>query len=274
MAEHIEGPLYYERMGRTGRPIAFVHPNPMDQSCWIYQMAHLSTWYRCIAIDIPGYGKSPKATEGLTRYDMAQACWEAVDDACPDGEPAILVGCSVGSSIVPHMYHLRPEQTAAFVVCGTGYTPPGTNETGARRSKDYREKGLGFRFDHTFQDFSPYFRTTPMAHWFANLYTERNEWADLDSIVYQFLADNPGDETFYTSIGCPALILTGDQDNAHPRSFALKEKIPGCELKVLPGAGHACQIEQPWLFDKYMLEFLDKNGLFPGMQKPLAAAAF
>ena len=80
MADHIDGPLYYERMGRTGPVIAFVHPNPMDQSCWIFQMAHLSTWYRCIAIDIPGYGRSPKAQPGLTMDDMAQACWEAIDE--------------------------------------------------------------------------------------------------------------------------------------------------------------------------------------------------
>src|SRR5271170_7189168 len=76
VAEHIDGPLYYERMGRTGPVMAFVHPNPMDQSCWIYQMAHMSTWYRCIAIDIPGYGRSPKARPGLTMDDMAQACWK------------------------------------------------------------------------------------------------------------------------------------------------------------------------------------------------------
>ena len=34
-------------------------------------------------------------------------------------------------------------------------------------------------------------------------------------------------------------------------------------MKILYGAGHACQIEQPWLFDRYMLEFLKKHGLFP-----------
>ena len=83
MAAHIDGPLYYEKMGRKGPVIAFVHPNPMDQSCWIFQMAHLSTWYRCIAIDIPGYGRSPKAQDGLTMADMAQACWEAIDAEFP-----------------------------------------------------------------------------------------------------------------------------------------------------------------------------------------------
>ena len=48
MANNIDGPLYYERMGRSGPLMAFVHPNPMDQSCWIFQMAQLSTWYRCM----------------------------------------------------------------------------------------------------------------------------------------------------------------------------------------------------------------------------------
>jgi len=39
MAEHIDGPLYYETMGKSGPVMAFVHPNPMDQSCWIFQIA-------------------------------------------------------------------------------------------------------------------------------------------------------------------------------------------------------------------------------------------
>ena len=117
MANNIQGPLYYERMGRTGPVMAFVHPNPMDQSCWIFQMAHLSTWYRCIAIDIPGYGRSPKAGAGLTMEDMAEGCWEAIDDALP-GETAILVGCSVGSSLAPYMYHRRPDRTAAMILSG------------------------------------------------------------------------------------------------------------------------------------------------------------
>src|ERR1041384_6114117 len=81
MAPHIDGPLYYETTGKRGPVMAFVHPNPMDQSCWIFQLAQMSTWYRCIAIDLPGYGRSPKARAGLTMADVAQACWEAIDDA-------------------------------------------------------------------------------------------------------------------------------------------------------------------------------------------------
>ena len=99
---------------------------------------------------------------------------------------------------------------------------------------------------------SPAFRTTPMAHWFANLFTERNDFADVQSIIYQFASPSPEDDSFYNDIKVPTIILTGSQDNSHPRSFALRDRIPGCELKVLPGAGHACMLEQPWLFDSFM----------------------
>jgi len=66
-------------------------------------------------------------------------------------------------------------------------------------------------------------------------------------------------------IKCPTIILTGSEDGSHPRAPALKERIPGCEMKILYGAGHACQIEQPWLFNRYMIAFLKKHGLHPAV---------
>jgi pimeloyl-ACP methyl ester carboxylesterase len=264
MAQHILGPLYYERMGRSGPVMAFIHPNPMDQSCWIFQMAHLSTWFRCIAIDIPGYGRSPKAVQGLTVADMAAACWEAIDDACPGGETAILVGCSTGSAIAPFMYHERPTKTAALVLSGTGYTPG--KEFAKRRIDTYTANGIDYRWDYTFEDLSPAFRATPLAHFFADLFSERNGSADLQSILYQFEAlQKPEPEGHHDGIGCPTVILTGSEDGAHASAFPLKARIPNCEMNILHGAGHACQIEQPWLFDRLMIEFLTRHGLFPGV---------
>jgi pimeloyl-ACP methyl ester carboxylesterase len=262
MAQHIDGPLYYERMGRRGPVMAFVHPNPMDQSCWIFQLAHMSTWFRCIAMDVPGYGRSPTSQPGLTMQDMAAACWEAIDDACP-GEPAILVGCSVGSAIIVHMHHLHPDRTKALIFSGTGYTPG--KEFVHRRVKSYTEQGIGFRWPYTFDVFSPSFRATPMAHFFADLFTERNSSADLQSILYQFEAHaRPDLPDHHSRVACPSVILSGSEDGSHRDAHTLKDRIPGCELKVLPGAGHACQIEQPWLFNRYMLAFLRTHALFPG----------
>lgn len=171
MAEHIDGPLYYETMGKSGPVMAFVHPNPMDQSCWIFQMAQMSTWYRCVAIDLPGYGRSPKARAGLTMRDIAQACWEAIDDAYP-GERAILVGCSIGSSMLIWMHNHCSQRTAALIMCGTGYNPK--KEFIPPRIEAYKARGIGYRRDYTFEDFSPAFRSTPMAHFFADLFADRS----------------------------------------------------------------------------------------------------
>lgn len=262
MAQHIHGPLYYERMGWTGPVLAFVHPNPMDQSCWIFQMARFSTWFRCIAIDIPGYGRSPPADAGLTTADMAEACWEAIDGAFP-GATAILVGCSVGSAIVPFMYHHLPDRTSAMVLSGTGYNPG--KEFAQRRIESYTANGIDFRWPYTLEDLSPAFRATPLAHYFADLFTERNASANLQTILHQFEAlRQPEPEGHHEDIACPTVILTGSEDATHHSAFALQARIPGCELKVLPGAGHACHMEQPWLFDRFMIEFLTRHKLFPG----------
>jgi pimeloyl-ACP methyl ester carboxylesterase len=112
-----------------------------------------------------------------------------------------------------------------------------------------------------------------MAHYFAQLFCERNELADPESIIYQFDAlQRPSPENLHSGIACPAIILTGSEDNAHPRAAALQERIPGCELRTLPGAGHACYMEQPWLFDSMMVEFLSRHGLFAGPLRAVAAA--
>jgi 3-oxoadipate enol-lactonase len=270
MADRIRGPLNYERMGHRGPAMAFLHPNPMDQSCWLYQMAHFSTWYRCIAMDLPGYGRSPKAAQGLTMDDMAQASWEALDAAMP-GERVVLVGCSVGSLIAPYMHLQRPRQTAAMVLSGTGYTPG--KEFAARRIKAYSEHGIGYRWGYTFEDFSPAFRATPTARYFADLFTERNAQADLQSILHQFEAlAKPDADDHHARITCPTLILSGSEDSVHQAAFELQRRIRGCEMKVLYGAGHACHIEQPWLFDSLMIEFLRRHGVHPGAGPQLPGA--
>jgi pimeloyl-ACP methyl ester carboxylesterase len=69
------------------------------------------------------------------------------------------------------------------------------------------------------------------------------------------------------SVKCPSIILSGSEDGSHKSTFALKEQIPNCAIRILHGAGHACQMEQPWLFDRYIIEFLKDHGLFPVLRQ-------
>jgi len=83
--------------------------------------------------------------------------------------------------------------------------------------------------------------------------------------VRQFKAlSAPDAADHYARVACPSIILSGSEDAIHKSAFALKEQIPNCEMRILHGAGHACHMEQPWLFDRYMIEFLREHGLLPG----------
>ncbi len=256
---HIDGALHAESAGlRHAPPMVFVHPNPMDSASWLYQMAHFSTWFRCVAVDLPGYGRSPGATEGLTMTDLADACWEAVDEHAT-GQPAVLVGCSVGGAIVQHMAHRQPGRTGSVVISGCGWREEKDFVPG--RVAAYQARGLDYRADYARQCFGAAFRTTPLAGWLVDLWTERNATADLDSILRMFAAlGEPDPDWLARGLRSPVLVLSGSEDFTNGPARALAERIPDAEFVELAGAGHACQIEQPWAFDGEVLRFLRAHG--------------
>lgn len=258
MAEHINGPLHWEQLGKFGRPMVFVHPNPMDRSCWLYQMAHFSTWFRTIGIDLPGYGRSPSAVPGLTMPDVAQACWEAVDEVTDD--PAILVGESVGHTVALYMANQQPQRTLAVILMGAGFSQ---TKTGIRRRPgQYEELGVGFRYQHALEDFSPAFRETEMGKYFARMFSERNRWADVGTIITMFRAlGEPDPDWLQSGVEAPTLIVSGSLDNAHATVRELQQRIVGSELVTIQDAGHACNMEKPWEVDAAMLDFLGRHGL-------------
>src|SRR5262249_22522120 len=116
--------------------------------------------------------------------------------------------------------------------CGTGYNPK--KEFIPPRIEAYKEHGIGYRWGYTFEDFSPAFRSTPMAHFFADLFADRNVFGDVGTIITQFEAyRRPEPEGHHAEVACPAIIITGSEDNTHRTAFALQKRIAGCELKIL-----------------------------------------
>jgi len=255
----LEGALHVEAAGVRGAPaMVFVHPNPMDSTAWMFQMAHLSTWYRCLAVDLPGYGRSPAARGPLTMAGVAAAVWEAVDDEVAG--PVVVVGCSVGAVVAQHLYHQRPGDVAAVVLTGAGWSP--TKPHLQRHVDAYRRQGLAYRYEYTLADFSARFRTTPFARWLADVFVGRNHLADLDTILAMFAGmQQPDPDWLSRDLQAPTLILSGTEDNAHARAQALHARLPDSEFVALAGAGHACNLEVPAIFDDHLLTFLARRGL-------------
>ena len=51
--------IYYEVVGE-GKPLFMLHANPCDHRMWMYQISHFSRYFKVIASDMRGYGRSDK----------------------------------------------------------------------------------------------------------------------------------------------------------------------------------------------------------------------
>ncbi|MGN6718186.1 MAG: alpha/beta fold hydrolase, partial [Candidatus Binatia bacterium] len=107
--------IYYEVSGE-GFPFVMIHANPFDHNLWMYQIAHFSTYFRIIAIDIRGYGRSDKPSAPFSRKDMA----DDVLGVCPDEHinEAILGGVSVGSGMAILLGLDHPQMFKALILVG------------------------------------------------------------------------------------------------------------------------------------------------------------
>src|SRR5688572_33440838 len=105
--------IYYEVSGE-GMPFVMVHANPFDHNLWMYQIAHFSTYFKVIAIDIRGYGRSDKPETPFSLKDMAGD----VLGVCRDEKvtEAILGGVSVGSGMAI-LLGLRSEERRVGKEC-------------------------------------------------------------------------------------------------------------------------------------------------------------
>src|SRR5262245_16449616 len=61
--------VYYSVAGE-GPAFVFIHANPFDHRLWLYQVAQFSSYFKCISVDIRGYGRTEKVEKPYTLADM------------------------------------------------------------------------------------------------------------------------------------------------------------------------------------------------------------
>jgi 3-oxoadipate enol-lactonase len=62
-------------------------------------------------------------------------------------------------------------------------------------------------------------------------------------------------------IRCPVLVMVGEEDHGTPPEMAraIHAALPGSTLRIIPSASHLSNIEQPELFNRARLEFLEAH---------------
>jgi 3-oxoadipate enol-lactonase len=252
--------IYYETYG-AGPPMVLVHANPFDHRLFTYQIASLAPYFRLVAMDIRGYGRSDKPVAPFTLNDMA----DDVLAVCAQEKiaRAIFMGVSVGSGMSLLIGLDRPEICDAIVLVG-GSSKGGADIAG--RVKGYTSADLrGYRRSHLRELVAPGFCETKLGAWVLDLFSEKANELSGECIAQIFRAREACDmRDRLPGMKPPTLVINGAHDVSLQRGGETASTIPGAKHVVLPGTGHACCIEDPAAFDVAVVTFLKERNLWPG----------
>ena len=226
--------------------VVFIHAIGLDLTYWDRQIDALRSNFRVVAFDLPGHGRSHGDAEWWS-FDNAVAKTSSLIEAA-SARPVHLVGISFGGMIAQSVALARPELVHSLSLLGTACTfPPQAREGMRARAKSTREGGMEAVLAST------------LDRWFTPD-TKLSRPDLIDRVAKTLLADDPmvhaaiwekiADFDVHDrlgEIGCPALVLVGENDLSTPPSSAsvLANGIRDSRMAVIPNSAHMISVESP-----------------------------
>lgn len=232
----------------TGPTVLLVHGAGSEAGIWKPFAEKLGAHVRAAAIDLPGHGRSP-------RRDTPATLDTFVDDiraaALALGTPVILCGHSMGGALTMLTALKYPEILDKIILL----------QTGARlRVVPALIEQFKSNFSGAIQSMSGMMFGPGAPPALAAAFAELMSRADPEAALNDFLLcdgfdimDRLGD------IRPPALIVGAENDLATPAKYAafLHERMPGSQLRMIPGCGHLSMLEKPDDLTGIILDFIN-----------------
>lgn len=264
--------LAYVDEGSGSETIIFIHGLGSYLPAWKHNIESLKDNYRCIAIDLPGYGKSSKGVHPFSMEFYADVLVEFMDNL--NITSATLTGHSMGGQISMVTALKYPDRVKNLVLIA----PAGFEKFNAGEKKWFRDVMT-----------VTLVKKTPVqnirANLAANFYnmpedaqfmvTDRialRKAKDFEAYCYAVTRNVSGmiDQPVYhllNKIEQKTLIIFGENDNLipnpylHPgRTARIAEyghsQIPNSTLVLIPQCGHFAQFEKAAVVNEAMTDFL------------------
>lgn len=239
--------IHYEVHGE-GPTLLLSHGFSATSQMWEGQVAALSAKHRLVVWDMRGHGQSDYPTDPAAYSEAATVADMAALLDQVGAETAIVGGLSLGGYMSLAFHRDHRERVSALLIIDTG---PGYRKDEARDAWNrnalaigdrYATRGLGSQASPE-QRASRHRSAEGIAHAARGMLTQR------DASVMESLP----------TIAVPALVVVGADDTPYlAASDYMAGKIPGAQKVVIPGAGHAANIDQPEAFNAAVVDFLDR----------------
>ena len=109
-----DGPIHFADFGGAGPPLVFVHGLGGSYENWLAVGAPLAEHARVLALDLPGFGRTPPAGRAITVTAIQRSLHGFLKAAV--GEPVILVGNSMGGLIAMMQAAQEPASVAGLIL--------------------------------------------------------------------------------------------------------------------------------------------------------------
>lgn len=242
-----------------GPAVVFLHGLGGNRHSFDPQLEALSSRYRCIAWDAPGYGGSARLDE-FTFANLAQCFTNLLEKLRI--KPFAVIGHSMGGMIA---------QT--WVANGGVAGKLVLAQTSARFGKpgsDFNKEFLGARLKPLDEGQQPADFAREVAE---SMLCDKSKtdvvrpavesMSEISADHYRQVLNNlvTFDElSNLKNISIPTLCLAGDADSTAPAKgmMRMSESIPSGEFVCLPDAGHLAYLETPEAFNRALTDFFDK----------------
>lgn len=223
--------LYYEASGpEFGPTLLFLHESGGSVATWEQQLRCLGTDARCLALDLPGHGRSSgRPIPSVQAYrEWALGFLEALALR----QSIIVVGLGLGAAIALDLALVRPDRVAGAVLSA--------GVLGGRASARTRAvASLGVESEPVFgEELLDHVQSaTVRAHWLRRWRMASPEARNADlaaAAQYDWTAG-------LDRVRCPLLFLEGALD---PHATMWRRSTAG-RLVLIPGAGGLVPLEQP-----------------------------
>ena len=254
---------YYEVAG-AGPALLLIHALPFDHHLWMYQVARFARWFRTIAVDVRGFGRSGKPHQPFSLRDMCADLLGVLRDEKVEQAP--VMGCSIGSKMALTLAIDHPEIFNGVVLVGGHSGPQNQFE---HRIAGYRAAAAAgtladYHRAHLEHGVSKKFAQSPLGRHLLTSFVERGRALDAESIAQVFRALTDSDLTAsLAGFKIPILIVNGEHDNALAGGTRTAGLVKHCEHRILPDTGHCCFLEDPAGFEAILLDFFARHGLMP-----------